>query len=67
MAHRDADVCEMQLNGVSEELSLLLLDFDTDMVKERPGKGDATCSVSSSVLSNYLLHVIIEIVYITEW
>ncbi|TWW63416.1 tRNA methyltransferase 10 -like protein B [Takifugu flavidus] len=44
MAHRDADVCEMQLNGVSEELSLLFLDFDTDTVEERPGKGDATCS-----------------------
>lgn len=59
MAHRDADVCEMQLNGVSEELSLLFLDFDTDTMEERPGKGDATCSVSSSTLSNYLLNVII--------
>lgn len=67
MAHRDADVCEMQLNGVSEELSLLLLDFDTDTMEERPGKGDVTCSVSSSALSNYLPHLIIQIMYITEW
>lgn len=52
MAHCDADVCEMQLNGVSEELSLLLLDFDTDTMEKRPGKGDATCSVSSSALGN---------------
>lgn len=58
MAQRDTDVCEMQINGISEELSFLLLDFDADTMEERPGKGGATCSVSSYALINYL-HVII--------
>lgn len=41
-----SDVCEIQLNGVSEEMNLLLLDFDTDVMEGRAGRGDATCSVS---------------------
>lgn len=46
MTHLGSDVCEMQLNGLSEEMSLLLLDFDTDVMEGRAGRGDATCSVS---------------------
>lgn len=46
MTHLGSDVCEMQLNGVSEEMNLLLLDFDTDVMEDRPGTGEATCSVS---------------------
>lgn len=46
MTHWGSDVCEMQLNGVSEEMNLLLLDFDTDVMEGRATTGDETCSVS---------------------
>lgn len=46
MTHCGLDVCEMQLNGVSEEMNLLLLDFNTDVMEGRARTGDATCSVS---------------------
>lgn len=44
MASPGSDVCE--LSEVSEEMSLLMLDFDTDVTEGRPERGDATCSVS---------------------
>lgn len=62
MTHRGTDVCEMQLNGVSEELRLLLLDFDTDVMDDRPGKGDGTCSVSSSSFMYYRLYITITVI-----
>lgn len=46
MSNLSPEACEKQLNGVSEELNLLLLDFDTDVMEGRAGRGDATCSVS---------------------
>lgn len=46
MTNLSSEACEKQLSGVSEELNLLLLDFDTDVMEGRAGRGDATCSVS---------------------
>lgn len=46
MTNQSSEACEIQLNGVSEELNLLLLDFDTDVMEGRPRREDATCSVS---------------------
>lgn len=46
MAHNRPDVCEMQLNGVSEAMDLLQIDVEADVVEGRPGRQDATCSVS---------------------
>lgn len=46
MAHTDSDVCEMQLDGVSEVMDLLQIDLETDVVEGRPGGEDPTCSVS---------------------
>lgn len=46
MAHSRPDVCGMQLNGVSEAMDLLQIDVEADVVEGRPGKQDATCSVS---------------------
>lgn len=46
MAHNGPDVCEIQLNGVSEAMDLLQIDVEADVVEGRPGKQDATCSVS---------------------
>lgn len=63
MTHRGSDVCEMQLNGVSEELRLLLLDFDIDVMDDRPGRGDGTCSVSSSPsFMYYRLYITITVI-----
>lgn len=45
MTNLSSEACEKQLNGVSEELNLLL-NFDTDVMEGRAGRGDATCSVS---------------------
>ncbi|XP_036968867.1 tRNA methyltransferase 10 homolog B isoform X2 [Acanthopagrus latus] len=44
MAHTDSDVCEMQLDGVSEVMDLLQIDLETDVVEGRPGGEDPTCS-----------------------
>ncbi|XP_044040505.1 tRNA methyltransferase 10 homolog B isoform X2 [Siniperca chuatsi] len=44
MAHFRSDVCEMQLNGVSEVMDLLQIDVETDVVEDRPGREDAPCS-----------------------
>lgn len=41
MAHIHSDVCEMQLNGVSEGIDLLQIDVETDVVEDRPGREDA--------------------------
>lgn len=46
MAHSGSEVGEMQPNGVSEVMDLLQIDVETDVVEERPGRGDTTCSVS---------------------
>lgn len=46
MAHISSDMCEMQLNGVSDVMDLLHIDVETDVVEDRPGRGDALCSVS---------------------
>lgn len=46
MTRRGSDEGEMQLNGVSEEMKLLLLDFETEVMEGSAGRGDATCSVS---------------------
>lgn len=45
MAHICSDVCEIQLNGVSEAIDLLQIDVGTDVKEDRPGRDDATCSV----------------------
>lgn len=44
MAHIHSDVCEMQLNGVSEGIDLLQIDVETDVVEDRPGREDASFS-----------------------
>lgn len=46
MAHISSDVCEMQLNGVSEVMDLLQIDVGTDEAEDRRGGEDAACSVS---------------------
>ena len=46
MAHTASDVCEMQLDGVSEVMDLLQIDVETDVVEDRPGGQDPSCSVS---------------------
>ncbi|XP_042256986.1 tRNA methyltransferase 10 homolog B isoform X1 [Thunnus maccoyii] len=44
MTHISSDMCEMQLNGVSEVMDLLHIDVETDVVEDRPGRGDALYS-----------------------
>ncbi|KAM9335401.1 tRNA methyltransferase 10 homolog B isoform 1-T2 [Symphorus nematophorus] len=44
MAHIGSDMCEMKLNGVSEEMDLLQIDVETDVVEERPGREEAAYS-----------------------
>lgn len=46
MAHIHSDVCEVQLNGVSEVMDLLQIEVETDGVEDRPGREDAPYSVS---------------------
>lgn len=46
MAHIGSDVCEMQLNGVSEVMDLLQIDVETDVVEDRAGREAAPFSVS---------------------
>ena len=46
MTHISSDMCEMQLSGVSEVMDLLHIDIETDVVEDRPGRGDALYSVS---------------------
>lgn len=46
MADIRSDVCEMQLNGVSELMELLQIDVETDVAKDRPEKEGAARSVS---------------------
>lgn len=45
MANICSDVCEIQLNGVSEAIDLLQIDLEADVKEDRPGRDDATCSV----------------------
>lgn len=49
-----SDMCEVGLSEVSEMMDLLHIDVETDVVEDRPGRGDALCSVSLS--SVYLLN-----------
>ncbi|XP_070710855.1 tRNA methyltransferase 10 homolog B [Pempheris klunzingeri] len=44
MAHSRSDVCEMQLNGVSEAMDLLQIEVETDVVEDRPWREDAEYS-----------------------
>ncbi|XP_028419463.1 tRNA methyltransferase 10 homolog B [Perca flavescens] len=44
MAHIGSDVCEMQLNGVSEMMDLLQIDVETDVVEDRAGREAAPFS-----------------------
>ncbi|XP_078131972.1 tRNA methyltransferase 10 homolog B [Sander vitreus] len=44
MAHIGSDVCEMQLNGVSEVMDLLQIDVETDVVEDRAGREAAPFS-----------------------
>lgn len=46
MAHIPSDMCEMQLNGVSEGMDLLHIEVETDVEKDKPGREDVLCSVS---------------------
>lgn len=46
MAHCQSDVCEVQLNGVSEAMDLLQIDVEAQVVEGRKGRQEATCSVS---------------------
>lgn len=46
MADIRSDVCEIQLNGVSELMELLQIDLETDVADGRPGKEDVARSVS---------------------
>lgn len=45
MAHIPTDECEKQLNGVSEAMELLLIEVETDVMEDKPGRGDAQYSV----------------------
>uniref|UniRef100_A0A3Q1G4C5 tRNA methyltransferase 10 homolog B n=1 Tax=Acanthochromis polyacanthus TaxID=80966 RepID=A0A3Q1G4C5_9TELE len=44
MAQNSPEMCEMQLNGVSELMDLLHIDVDADVVDDRPGREDALYS-----------------------
>nr|XP_043877909.1 tRNA methyltransferase 10 homolog B isoform X4 [Solea senegalensis] len=44
MAHIPSAECDMQLNGVSEEMDLLHIQVEADVVEEKPGREDALCS-----------------------
>ncbi|XP_075884374.1 tRNA methyltransferase 10 homolog B isoform X1 [Nelusetta ayraudi] len=44
MAHCQSDVCEVQLNGVSEAMDLLQIDVEAQVVEGRKGRKEATCS-----------------------
>ncbi|GAA6215987.1 tRNA methyltransferase 10 homolog B [Lates japonicus] len=44
MAHIPSEVCDMQLNGVSEVMDLLHIDVEADVVEDKPGREDALCS-----------------------
>lgn len=46
MAYSPSDEGEVQLNGVSEAMDLLQIDFETEVVDGRQGRQEATCSVS---------------------
>lgn len=46
MADIRPDVCEIQLNGVSELMELLQIDLETDVADDSPGKEDVARSVS---------------------
>ncbi|XP_030018284.1 tRNA methyltransferase 10 homolog B [Sphaeramia orbicularis] len=44
MAQAHSEICEQQLNGVSEEIELLHIEVFTDEGQDRPGREDARCS-----------------------
>lgn len=46
MAQSRSDVCETELNGVSEVMDLLQIEVETDVAGDRPGREDAAYSVS---------------------
>lgn len=46
MAHIQSEICDIPFNGVSELMDLLLIDVETDVVDDKPGREDALCSVS---------------------
>lgn len=48
MAHCETDVCEVQVNGVSEAMDLLQIDVEAQVTEGRKGSQAATCSVSCS-------------------
>ncbi|KAM7366394.1 hypothetical protein PAMP_015837 [Pampus punctatissimus] len=44
MTDISSDMCEMQLNGVSEVMDLLHIHVETDVEEDRPKRADALCS-----------------------
>ena len=58
MARIPSEVCDMQLNGVSEAMDLFHIDVETDEVEDRPGRGDALCSVSLIIKPSFGIRTI---------
>lgn len=50
MTHISSDMCEMQLNGVSEVMDLLHIDVETDVVEDRPIGGSFSLFLIISLL-----------------
>ncbi|AWO97555.1 putative tRNA methyltransferase 10 -like B [Scophthalmus maximus] len=44
MAHVPSEVCDTQLNGVSEVMDLLRIEVEADVMEDKPGREDALCS-----------------------
>lgn len=58
MAHCRSDLCDEQLNGVSEAMDLLQIDVEAYVVEGRKGRQEATCSVSYFPHATIVRHLV---------